>query len=125
LKDPEGVKVLAFKVQPTNKNKYGQPVIKDRRDDTPPGNNSPQEVRDAQRNLVACGIEVGIVGESDEGVVFVDHVMQDVLEMITPNTAYVTGPPTMGQIKESFSDSGRTKQERDDYWNGQRGGHDT
>lgn len=105
-------------------------------DDGPPGYNTTNEVRSAQRNLLACAIAKDVVGvipyEDVLGDVTYkldnenyDHIINDVMDMVTPNTAYMTGPPSMGQIKESFSDSGKTRAQRDDYWSGQRGGHDT
>lgn len=131
-KDPNDVKVLAFKSSVYADRK--KPVHKsDTYDDAPPGNNTPNEVRAAQRNLLACGMETHEVhyhsSVGKEGLIVlldsVSETMKDVLEMITPNTAYMTGPPSMGQIKETFGDSGLSREERDRYWEGQRGGHET
>jgi hypothetical protein len=99
LKDPNGVKVYALNKHTANRNKKGESIIKDRRDDSPPGTNTGNEVRAAQRNLLACAIGrnmVGVISTPDgkkpyrlnyEGY---DHETDDIMDMITPNTAYVS-----------------------------------
>jgi hypothetical protein len=118
------IKVLAFKPEYLSRRRHGDEGISA---DTKPGINTTGEVRDAQRNLLACGFTTkdAQIGPGSRGYFVIEDVMDDVLEMITPNTAYVTGPPSLGQIKETFNGSGLSKRQRDDYWKGQRGGHST
>jgi hypothetical protein len=103
LKDPSEVKVYALKNPGQNRNSKGQPIVKDRYNDAPPGTNTSTEVRAAQRNLLACGIAadmVGVIKQDDTlgakpyrlDVEKYDPLIDDLMDMITPNTAYVTGP---------------------------------
>jgi hypothetical protein len=103
LKDPNGVKVYAFKTPGKSRRTEGQPITKDKYDDSPPGMNTPAEVRAAQRNLLACAITEGMVGVISGEDAFgeieykldhegYDRAIDDILDMVTPNTAYVTGP---------------------------------
>lgn len=110
MDDPKQVKILAFKESalPSRRHtKTGTGVIlKAKVKEVVIGYNTGNEVRDAQRTLVACGLDAGLVTiEVDEDgteEVVVDELMSDLLEMITPNTSYVTGPPSMGSMKQQI-----------------------
>lgn len=102
MKDPKEVKILALRGAKHKKILPSDDRVGD--SGTRPGRNSPEEVRTAQRNLVACGLDaelIKVTGQDalDYHVTEIDQVMKDVLEMITPNSAYVTSPVSWRQIK--------------------------
>lgn len=109
------IKVLAFKekfLKEGGKTTLKGPILKSKQDETRPGNNTPEEVRSAQRNLLACAMDADRVSglvqyhfvATPDGMETVlddvDDSMKDLFSMITPNTAYVTGPPNLGSMKE-------------------------
>jgi hypothetical protein len=54
-----------------------------------PGVNTPEDVRAAQRLMLACAISQGTAGQSDEGVVYAEQEVLDVLSMVTQEETYV------------------------------------
>lgn len=103
-KSKSEIKVLAFKeahLREGGKGLHKGPILKEKTDNTKPGNNTPEEVRSAQRNLLAWGFDTGDVqiGPGSRGYFVLSDLMVQLIDMITPNTAYMTGPPSMGSMK--------------------------
>jgi len=105
------IKVLAFKEEFLKEGGKGMPkgtILKEKVKDTRPGNVTTEDVRSTLVNLVACGLGADMVRADvdDEGNSFlvVDQTLQDVLEMITPNSAYVTDPQGLftGDSKKNY-----------------------
>jgi len=126
----EEIKVVAIKDgirtkrRPMTNSNKNNTATKEVDDQSPPGMVTAQQVRSAQANLLAVAIEDD-QPHLDDGTVYVNDKYadaSDIMDMITPQETYVTGPPKWrtGDQDQNLIE-GPSKEERDAHWKRLRG----